>query len=179
MKRWPAALLGTILILVAACGPLDDDTPPTPTPLPTSTASPTATLTPTATATPTVTPTPTPFVPPTVALVDGDSVSECIERNLGPGLLYTLSQGDDSLTNEIVTQCLEENLPDALVWMLGPIIDRAAGCTVEVSTTLSNADLITLNGPNSDSKDALIERVTNDILRCTAEDLGIPVGWFD
>jgi hypothetical protein len=181
--RRALALLAVALILVAACGPLDDDPAPTPTPFPTSTAtrtpSPTPTATPAPTATPTVTPSPTPFIPPTVAIVDGDSVEECIQRNLGPGLLYTLSQDDDSLTNEILTECLEEHLPDTLVWALGPIIDQASECAVEVSRTLTNVDLIILNGPEGEQKDELVNQVTDDILRCTAEGFGIPVGWFD
>lgn len=182
--RRALALLGVGLILVAACGPLDDDPAPTATPLPptataTATPSPTATATPSPTPTPTATPTATPFIMPTVAIVDGDSVEECIQRNLGPGLLYTLSQGDDSLTNDILTECLEEQLPDRLVWLMGPIIDQASECAVEISGTLTNTDLIILNGPDSPAKEELVDGVTSDLLRCTAEEFGIPVGWFD
>src|SRR5690606_39013314 len=96
----PSVVLVTIVLLVtAACGPFGDDPDPTATPIPptptaTRTATPRPTATPTPTPTPTATATATPFIAPTVAIVDGDSVSECIERNIGPGLLYTLSQDD-------------------------------------------------------------------------------------
>lgn len=173
-------IVGTVLVSIVACGPFSADPTPTPTPLPpTPTATITPTPRPTPTPTPTATPTATPFIAPTVAIVPGDSVSACIERNIGPGLLYTLSQDDPSLTNEILTRCLEENLPDQLVWLMGPIIDQASACAVDVSKTLFNEDLITLNGPDSPRKRALVDRVTDDILRCTAEEFGIPVGWFD
>ncbi len=173
-------VVGALVLLLAACSPpRNNDPTATPAPSPSATATATATATPTATPSPTATPTATPFVPPTVAIVDGDSVSECIKRNLGPGLLYTLSQDDDSLTNDILRSCLNEHLPDVLVSMMGPIIDRASACAVDVSQTLSNQDLITLNGPDGEAKDELVSDVTNDILRCTAEKLHIPVGWFD
>lgn len=65
-KTWAAALLG-LIILLAACGGGEEETPsptPTLTPTPTPTVTPTPTPTATPTPTPTVTPTPTPTVTP-------------------------------------------------------------------------------------------------------------------
>jgi hypothetical protein len=185
------ACLGVAALLLAACQTADSDATParTATPAatatlaatstPTATATPTRTPTPRPTATPTVTPSPTPFIAPTVVIVDDDSVRDCIERNLSPALLYTLSQDDPSLAEDILGECLETQLPDFLVGLLDPLIEQTAECAVEVSDTLTNVDLIALAGPDSADKDAVISRITDDILNCVADEYNIPLDWFD
>jgi hypothetical protein len=173
------ALVG-VLLFAAGCSSGGSSATQTPsaTATATATATPTVTPTPSATATPTVAPTATPFVPPTVAVESGDSVRSCIERNLTPQLVISLSQNDDSLVNQVLTTCLQTQLPSELVFLLGPIIDTTSQCALDESKTLSNTDLVTLAGPDSDAKTAVVNRVTDDILSCTADHYHIPSSIF-
>jgi hypothetical protein len=143
-----------------------------------ATAKPSATATPKPTATATVTPSPTPFVPPTVAVTSDDDVRSCLDRNLTPELLISLSHDDDSLANDIIRTCLETQLPSELVFIMGPIIDTTSQCALDTSKTLSNADLITLAGPDGAAKDTVVNRVTDDIISCTADHYHIPSNIF-
>lgn len=153
-----------ILSLVSvACSP-GSDPDPTPTPMPTAT--PTVTPTPTPTPTPTATPSPTPFVPPTVAVQDDDSIESCLERNMTPELLISLSLDQTELTEDVLRACLETTIPAPLVFLLDPVIEDASECALEVSDTLSNDELIALAGEDGASKDVVVERVVDDILSC-------------
>lgn len=159
--------LGIALLLLAACSPLSGPDPtPTPTATPTVTPSPTPSPTPTPTPTPSPTPTPTPFIPPTVAVEDGDSIQGCLERNLTPELLISLSMDDTSFTQEVMRTCLETRIPGALVFLLDPIIEDASECALDVSKTLTNSELIVLAGNDSAQKDPVVSRVSNDIVDC-------------
>jgi hypothetical protein len=174
------ALIVALLLLGAACTTGGSSASPTPATPPTATATrtPSATATPEPTATPTVTPSPTPYVAPTVAVVADDNVRDCLERNLTPELLISLSRDDTSLTNDVISSCLKTQLPSQLVFLLGPIIDTTSQCALDTSKTLSNQDLITLAGPDGADKDTVVNRVTDDILSCTADHYHIPSGIF-
>jgi hypothetical protein len=164
-----------ILMLTAACGGSSPE--PTATPSPTATATitptPSPTSTPSPTATPSPTPSPTPFIPPTVAVTDSDSIQSCLERNLTPELLVSLSQDDTSLTKDIMRTCLETTIPSQLVFLMGPIIDDASQCALDVSKTLSNDDLFALAGNDQTRKDAIINDVSNKIVSCVASKYGL------
>jgi hypothetical protein len=174
------ALIVALLLLGTACTTGGSSASPTPATPPTATATrtPSATATPEPTATPTVTPSPTPYVAPTVAVVADDNVRDCLERNLTPELLISLSRDDTSLTNDVISSCLKTQLPSQLVFLLGPIIDTTSQCALDTSKTLSNQDLITLAGPDGADKDTVVNRVTDDILSCTADHYHIPSGIF-
>jgi hypothetical protein len=113
-----------------------------------------------------------------VAVVEDDDVRACLERNLTPELLVSLSRDETDLTEDILRECLETQLPDPLVWLLGPIVEEMSECTLDVSKTLTNQELIALGGPDSAQKDEIVDRVTGDILECTADGFGIPVDWL-
>ncbi|MCO5176525.1 MAG: hypothetical protein M9890_06090 [Thermomicrobiales bacterium] len=156
--RLGISLLAVVLVL-AGCASIGAPDP-TATPLPSPT--------PTATPIPTATPSPTPFVPPTVAVQDDDSIRPCLERNLTPELLISLSMDDTTLTKDIMRTCLETQIPGPLVSLIDPIIEDASECALDVSKTLSNDDLIILSGDNTTSKDAVVSRVANGIVDCLA-----------
>ena len=92
--------------------------------------------------------------------------------------MISLSRDDTSLTNDVISSCLETQLPSQLVFLLGPIIDTTSQCALDTSKTLSNQDLITLAGPDGADKDTVVNRVTDDILSCTADHYHIPSGIF-
>jgi hypothetical protein len=170
-------VLVALLLLGAGCSTGGSSATKTPLP-PTATATPSATATPAATDTPLATPSPTPFVPPTVAVTSSDTVRSCLQNNLTPQLVISLSQNDDTLVNQIITTCLKTQIPSELVFLLSPIIDTTSQCAVDESKTLSNQDLVTLAGPDGDAKTAVINRVTDDILSCTASHYHVPASIF-
>jgi len=163
------ALMLIIPVLLAACS-VGSDPDPTPTPVPTATATatatPTVTPTPSPTPTPTATPSPIPFVPPTVAIQDDDTIESCLERNLTPELLISLSMDQTELTEDVLRACLETTIPAPLVFLLDPVIEDASECALEVSDTLTNEELFTLAGPDGTEKDVVVDRVVDDILSC-------------
>lgn len=171
MTRSPRlrALIALVIVplLLAACaaGPLGGDPAPTPTA--------TVTPSPAPSPTPTATPSPTPFIAPTVAVTDDDSIQSCLQRNLTPELLISLSRDDTALTRDILRTCLETTVPAQLVWLLGPIIDDASECALDVSKTLSNQELVTLAGPDSAEKQAIVNRVVDDIVGCLTDKYGL------
>ncbi|HEX5166102.1 MAG TPA: hypothetical protein VFV93_11950, partial [Thermomicrobiales bacterium] len=136
-RRRPIGRIGLLLallpLLLFGCSTSGGESS-TPTPTATATSSPT----PEPTSTPTATPSPTAFVPPTVAVEDDDSIQACMERNLTPELLISLSKDDTSLTEDIMRTCLETTIPSPLMFLLNPIIDDASECALDVSKTLSN-----------------------------------------
>ena len=162
-----ALLLALLPLLLAGCSTGGGDAS-TPTPTATATSSPTPSPTPT----PTVTPSPTAFVPPTVAVADDDSIQSCLERNLTPELLISLSMDDTTLTEDIMRTCLETTIPSQLMFLLNPIIDDASECALDVSKTLSNEELIALAGDNSARKSEITDRVVRDILSCLGSKYG-------
>jgi hypothetical protein len=157
-----AMLLALLALLLAGCstGAGDD-----PTPTPTATITPSPTPSPT----PTVTPSPTPYVQPTVAVTDDDTIQSCLERNITPELLISLSNDDTSLTEDIMKTCLETTLPSQLTFILNPVIEDASECALDVSKTLSNEELIALAGNNSARKDEITDQVVRDILGCLGD----------
>lgn len=177
------AAIALLSLLMAACSGGNPAPTETPSPAATSTATATALATATATASPTpsptstpsATPSPTAFVPPTVAVAAGDTVQSCLQRNLTPELLISLSKDDVTLANDIIRTCLETQLPAELVFLLNPIIDTTSACALKVSKTLTNEELFALAGPNGAAKDAIVGRVTNDILTCVAAQYNIPI----
>lgn len=175
VRRRPVTGLGLFVLLLplllAGCltGEGDDATPaPTTTVTATATVSPTPSPSPT----PTVTPSPTAFIPPTVAVSEDDSIQSCLERNLTPELLISLSMDDTSLTEDVMRTCLETTIPSELTFLLNPIIDDASECALEVSKTLSNEELIALAGDDSAQKSAITDRVVGDILSCLGSKYG-------
>ena len=154
-------LLSGIALLLTACASLSA---PTPTPIPTATPSPTPTPI------PTVTPT---FAPPTVAVQDGDSIRGCLERNLTPELLISLSQDDTTFTGDVMRTCLATQIPVPLVALLDPIIDDASQCVLDGSKTLSNSDLIDLASGDSARKDAIVSRVASGVVDCLTTKCGL------
>lgn len=80
---------------------------------------------------------------------------------------------DTTLTQDIMRTCLKTLLPGALVSLLDPIIEDASQCALDVSKTLSNDDLIVLSGDNTASKDAVVSRVSNEIVDCLANKYGL------
>ena len=169
---WTLALVA--LVLVSACSsPLDDDDQPEATATATASPTPTVTPTPSPSPTPTVTPTATPFVPPTVAVQEDDSVQSCLERNITPELLISLSRDETELTEDIFRTCLEQSIPSELIFLLDPIIEDASECALDVSKTLSHQQLITLAGPDGPEKDQIVEDVVTDILGCLGDKYGI------
>ena len=161
--------IGTLVVLLPlllfACSRGGDDATPVPTPTATATATPSPTPSPTAT----MTPSPTPFIPPTVAVTSDDSVQSCLERNLTAELLISLSRDETALTEDILETCIETTIPSQLTFLLSPIIDDASECTLDVSKTLSNEELIALAGDNSARKDEITDRVVSDILSCLGD----------
>lgn len=173
----PAVLLAAMALLASCSSPLGNDAPdPTatlaPTVVPTATASPT----PAPTNTPAPTATPTVFVPPTVAVAEDDSPQQCLERNLTPELLISLSMDDTSLTQDIFRTCLVTIVPEELVFLLDPVIEDASECALDVSKTLSNDELIALASGDSAKQDAITESVSTDILSCMSEKYGFDFG---
>jgi hypothetical protein len=172
-RRRPIAGLGLFLLLLplllVACsrGGAEDATP-----IPTQTPTATATPSPTPSPTPTVTPSPTAYVQPTVAVTDDDSIQSCLERNLTPELLISLSRDETDLTEDIMRTCLETTIPSELIFLLNPIIDDASDCAQDVSKTLSNEELIALAGKDSDRKSEITDRVVRDILSCLGSKYG-------
>jgi hypothetical protein len=164
---WIGLLLALLPLLLVGCSTGGGDSA-SPTPTATATSSPTPSPTPT----PTVTPSPTAFIPPTVAVEEDDSIQSCLERNLTPGLLISLSKDDTSLTEDIMRTCLETTIPSQLMFLLNPIIDDASECALDVSKTLSNEELIALAGDNSTRKDEITDRVVGDILSCLGSKYG-------
>lgn len=154
----------TVVLVLTGCASIGEPEP-TATPLPSPT--------PTALPTPSATPSPTPFVPPTVAVQDDDSIRSCLERNLTPELLISLSMDDKTLTQDIMRTCLETQIPGPLVSLIDPIIEDASECALDVSKTLSNDDLIVLSGDDTASKDAVTSRVADGIVDCLASKYGL------
>jgi hypothetical protein len=108
-------------------------------------------------------------VAPTVAVTDDDSIQSCLERNITPELLISLSMDDTELTQDIMKTCPETTIPSQLTFILDPVIEDASECALESSKTLSNEELIALAGDNSARKDEITDRVVNDILGCLGE----------
>jgi hypothetical protein len=164
------ALLTLVSALaLAACSPGSDDATPTPT----ATVTPTQSPTPTPSPTPSPTPTPTPFVAPTVAVTDDDSIQSCLERNVTPELLISLSMDDTELTEDVMRACLETTIPSELVFLLNPLIEDASECALDVSKTLSNEELLALGGDDSARKDEITDDVVRDILGCLGDKYGL------
>jgi hypothetical protein len=107
-----------------------------------------------------------------VAVEDHDSVQSCLERNLTPELLISLSMDDTTLTEDIMRTCLETTIPSQLMFLLNPIIDDASECALDVSKTLSNNELIALAGDDSTRKNEITDRVVRDILSCLGSKYG-------
>jgi hypothetical protein len=173
------AVLAALILLVSCAGPFgdDDDTDDAAVAQATATMAipptPTATATPQPTATPTATPSPTPFIPPTVAVREDDSVEGCLRRNITPELLISLSLDQTELTEDIFRTCLGQSIPSELVFLLNPIIEDAGDCTLDVSRTLTNEQLITLAGPDGAAKDQIVDDVIDDILGCVTDQYGL------
>lgn len=173
-RRSPIASLVPLLLLLplvlAACsnGGSGDVTP---TPAATSTA--TVRPSPTPSPSPTVPPSPTEYVQPTVAVTESDTIQSCLERNLTPELMISLSRDETRLTKDIMRTCLETTIPSELTFLLNPIIDDASQCALDVSKTLSNEELIALAGANSARKSEITGRVVSDILSCLGNKYGV------
>jgi hypothetical protein len=154
-----------VALLGANCsGPLGDDD---------ADAGPASTSTPAPTATPTVTPSPTPFIPPTVAVTEDDDIRSCLERNLTPELLVSLSLDDTELTEDILRTCLETTIPAQLMFLLDPLVEDASQCALDTSKTLTNEELLALGGEDGPRKDEIVDRVIDDILDCLADEYGL------
>ena len=110
-----------------------------------------------------------PFIPPTVAVTDDDSIQSCLERNLTPELLISLSMDETALTEDILETCLETTIPSQLTFLMDPIIEDASDCALDVSKTLSNEELIALAGDDSTRKDEITDGVVDDILSCLGD----------
>lgn len=108
-----------------------------------------------------------------MAVEDNDSVEACLERNITPELLISLQMDDTELTEDILRECLETQIPGELVFLLGPIIDDAADCTLDVSKTLTTQELIDLAGDDTARKNAIVSNVVDDILACLASQYGL------
>lgn len=120
-----------------------------------------------------MTPSPTPYIPPTVAVTADDSIQSCLERNLTPDLLISLSRDETDLTEDIMRTCLETTIPSELTFLLDPIIEDASECALDVSKTLSNDELIALAGDDSAAKSEITDRVVRDILSCLGDKYGL------
>lgn len=106
-------------------------------------------------------------------MADDDSVESCLERNITPELLISLQMDDTELTEDILRECLETQIPNELVFLMGPIIDDAADCTLEVSKTLTTDELIDLASDDTERKTAIVSQVVDDILACVADEYGL------
>jgi len=114
----------------------------------------------------------------TVAVAEGDTIQSCLERNLTPALLLSLYRENTTLSDNIIRACLETQLPSELVGLANPIIGETSRCASQVSQTLTTEEVLILGqepGASESGKDAVIDRVTNDILRCLAETYDLPV----
>jgi hypothetical protein len=145
------------------------------TPTPTVTPTPSPTPTPPPTPTPSPTPSPTPFVPPTIAVESGDSFQQCLNRNLSPELVVSLTLNQTDLTRNILRTCVQQVVPSELVFLLNPIIDDASQCALDASKNLSNTDLIALSGADSDQKQQIVDKVTNQIGSCLSDKYGLSI----
>ncbi len=114
----------------------------------------------------------------TVAIEPGDTIQTCFERNLTPALLLSLYRENTTLSDNIIRACLETQLPSELVGLANPIIGETSRCASQVSQTLTTEEVLILGqepGTSEIAKDAVVDRVTNDILRCLAETYELPL----
>ena len=114
----------------------------------------------------------------TVAVAPGDTIQSCFERNLTPALLLALYRENTTLSDNIIRACLETQLPSELVGLANPIIAETSRCASQVSRTLTTEEVLILGqepGNSEPAKDAVIDRVTTDILRCLAETYDVPI----
>jgi hypothetical protein len=113
----------------------------------------------------------------TVAVEPGDSARACLERNLTPELLLALYREDTTLSNDIIRTCLEQDLPQQLVGLIDPIIQETSRCASERAQQLTTEEVLVLGqqGQNAE-KDAIVRRVSGDILRCVARSFPVPTG---
>jgi hypothetical protein len=112
----------------------------------------------------------------TVAVADGDSTLDCLERNMTAELLLSLYRENTTLSDNVIRVCLQQNVPPELVGLMDPMIRRTSQCASETSRTLTTEEVLILgqSGRRAD-KDAVIERVARDTLACVATDFNIPV----
>ena len=114
----------------------------------------------------------------TVAVAPDDTIQTCFERNLTPALLLSLYRENTTLSDNTIRACLETQLPSELVGFANPIIGETSQCASEVSQTLTTEEVLILGqepGTSEPAKDAVIDRVTNDILRCLADTYELPL----
>lgn len=108
----------------------------------------------------------------TVAVAPDDTIQTCFERNLTPALLLSLYRENTTLSDHIIRACLETQLPSELVGLADPIIAETSRCASQVSQTLTTEEVLILGqepGNAESEKDAVIDRVSTDIVRCLAD----------
>ena len=114
----------------------------------------------------------------TVAVSPDDTIQTCFERNLTPALLLSLYRENTTLSDNIIRACLETQLPSELVGLANPIIGETSRCASQVSQTLTTEEVLILGqepGTSEQAKEAVIDRVTSDILRCLVDTYELPL----